>query len=205
MVTAWPRRLTQQGCRAVKRDAGSRPAETAVPLERDQRQPQGGRDGGRGRQPERRQELRLQSPPTGLRQHTANYPGVTVERRVGRGVFGGISLDLIDLPGTYSLSPTSADEKIAVDVLFGRVAAPRKPTRSSPSSTRRVSIKGSTYCSSSTALGRPMVVALTMIDAAEREGARSTSPAWKHALGGVPVYPVVATSGRGFPAQPRRS
>ena len=51
---------------------------------------------------------------TGLRQHTANYPGVTVERRIGRGNFGGVSLDLIDLPGTYSLSPTSTDEKIAV-------------------------------------------------------------------------------------------
>ena len=58
---------------------------------------------------------------TGLRQHTANYPGVTVERRIGRGTFGGVSLDLIDLPGTYSLSPTSADERIAVDVLFDRM------------------------------------------------------------------------------------
>ena len=64
---------------------------------------------------------------TGLRQHTANYPGVTVERRVGRGTFGDLSLDLIDLPGTYSLSPTSADERIAVDVLFGRVAGTPRP------------------------------------------------------------------------------
>ena len=64
---------------------------------------------------------------TGLRQHTANYPGVTVERRIGRGTFGGVSLDLIDLPGTYSLSPTSADEQIAVDVLFGRVAGTPRP------------------------------------------------------------------------------
>ena len=64
---------------------------------------------------------------TGLRQHTANYPGVTVERRIGRGNFGGVSLDLIDLPGTYSLSPTSTDEKIAVDVLFGRVVGTPKP------------------------------------------------------------------------------
>ena len=64
---------------------------------------------------------------TGLRQHTANYPGVTVERRVGRGTFGGVALDLIDLPGTYSLSPTSADERIAVDVLFGRVAGTPLP------------------------------------------------------------------------------
>jgi len=58
---------------------------------------------------------------TGLRQHTANYPGVTVERRVGRGTFGGVALDFIDLPGTYSLLSASHDEEIARDfLLFGR-------------------------------------------------------------------------------------
>ena len=71
---------------------------------------------------------------TGLRQRTANYPGVTVERRVGRAVVGAKSLDLIDLPGTYSLSPSSTDERIAVDVLFGRVAGTPQPD-ARPSST----------------------------------------------------------------------
>src|SRR5690349_10198229 len=58
---------------------------------------------------------------TGLRQRTANYPGVTVERRIGRAVLGKATLDFVDLPGTYSLTPNSTDERIAVDVLFGRV------------------------------------------------------------------------------------
>src|SRR6185503_4128411 len=137
---------------------------------------------------------------TGLRQHTANYPGVTVERRIGRGNFGGVSLDLIDLPGTYSLSPASTDEKIAVDVLFGRVAGTPKPDAilAVIDSTRLY--QGLYLLQQLTDLGRPMIVALTMIDAAERDGRTFDIAALQDALGGVPVYPVVATSGRGFPA-----
>jgi len=137
---------------------------------------------------------------TGLRQHTANYPGVTVERRLGRGTFGGVSLDLIDLPGTYSLSPTSADERIAVDVLFGRVVGTARPDAilAVIDSTRLY--QGLYLLQQLTELGRPMIVALTMIDAVEREGRKIDFAALAEALGGVPVYPVVATSGRGFPA-----
>ncbi len=135
---------------------------------------------------------------TGLRQHTANYPGVTVERRVGRGTFGGVALDLIDLPGTYSLSPTSADERIAVDVLFGRVAGTPQPNAilAVIDSTRLY--QGLYLLQQLVELGRPMIVALTMIDAAERDGLKFDFTALQEALGGVPVYPVVATSGRGF-------
>jgi ferrous iron transport protein B len=137
---------------------------------------------------------------TGLRQHTANYPGVTVERRVGRGVFGGTSLDLVDLPGTYSLSPTSADERIAVDVLFGRVAGTPRPDAilAVIDSTRLY--QGLYLLQQLVDLGRPMIVALTMIDAAEREGLDIDFAGLSQALGGTPVFPVVATSGRGFAA-----
>jgi ferrous iron transport protein B len=137
---------------------------------------------------------------TGLRQHTANYPGVTVERRVGRGTFGGASLDLIDLPGTFSLSPTSADEQIAVDVLFGRVAGTPRPDAilAVIDSTRLY--QGLYLLQQLTELGRPMIVVLTMIDAAEREGRKFDYAELERALGGAPVLPVVATSGRGFPA-----
>src|SRR5262245_53973790 len=56
----------------------------------------------------------------GVRQRVGNYPGVTVEKKVGRMTHGGRALDIIDLPGTYSLAPRSPDEMVAVDVLFGR-------------------------------------------------------------------------------------
>jgi ferrous iron transport protein B len=137
---------------------------------------------------------------TGLRQHTANYPGVTVERRVGRGVFGTVALDLIDLPGTYSLSPTSTDEKIAVDVLFGRVTGTPRPDAilAVIDSTRLY--QGLYLLQQLVELGRPMIVALTMIDAAERAGRKFDFVELERALGGVRVFPVVATSGRGFAA-----
>jgi ferrous iron transport protein B len=137
---------------------------------------------------------------TGLRQHTANYPGVTVERRVGRATFGGNALDLIDLPGTYSLSATSADEQIAVDVLFGRVEGTPRPDAILVVIDSTRLYQGLYLVHQLMALGRPMIVALTMIDAAEREGRKIDFAALAEALGGIPVVPVVATSGRGFPA-----
>ena len=61
---------------------------------------------------------------TGLRAKVGNYAGVTVERKEGRlrATPPGISITVLDLPGTYSLSPKSLDEQISRDVLFHRVA-----------------------------------------------------------------------------------
>src|SRR5262245_48912061 len=56
---------------------------------------------------------------SGLRQRVGNYPGVTVERKLGRVHCGGQAFDLIDLPGTYSLAPRSPDEMVTVDVILG--------------------------------------------------------------------------------------
>src|SRR3984885_14813310 len=65
---------------------------------------------------------------TGLRQKVANYPGVTVEQRMGlmAGV-GREDLTLIDLPGIYSLTPYSEDARVAVDVLRGKMPGTPKP------------------------------------------------------------------------------
>jgi len=59
---------------------------------------------------------------TGVRQRVGNYPGVTVEKKIGRYSLDDSDYSLIDLPGTYSLAPRSPDEMIAVDVLLGRRA-----------------------------------------------------------------------------------
>src|SRR5687768_15648752 len=57
---------------------------------------------------------------TGMRQKVGNYPGVTVEKKEGRcSLPGGSEAVILDLPGTYSLSPKSPDEEIARDVLLG--------------------------------------------------------------------------------------
>src|SRR2546421_150721 len=66
---------------------------------------------------------------TGSRQKVANYPGVTVERKEGRliGPRTGRTYRVIDLPGAYSLEPTSLDEAIARDVILGRHASEPPP------------------------------------------------------------------------------
>ena len=69
---------------------------------------------------------------TRLRQKVGNFPGVTVEHHTGyvRDTEGH-EVALIDLPGVYSLTPKSEDEKVAVDVLTGRCRERRVPTQSS--------------------------------------------------------------------------
>ena len=62
---------------------------------------------------------------TGAQQKVANYPGVTVERTSGRMLDSAV--EVIDLPGTYSLNPKSIDERVAFDALVGRLAGEPAP------------------------------------------------------------------------------
>ncbi len=137
---------------------------------------------------------------TGLNQRTANYPGVTVEKRTGKLTLGSRVFNLIDLPGIYSLSPESTDERIVVDVLLGRVAGTPLPDAllAVVDSTR---LYQSLFLLQQLAeLGRPMVVALTMADAAAEQQIAIDCDALGEKLGGVPVCEVVATTGKGFSA-----
>jgi ferrous iron transport protein B len=137
---------------------------------------------------------------TGMRQRTANYPGVTVERRSGRVSIGERVFDLIDLPGTYSLSPNSTDEQIAVSVLFGRVDGTPRPDAVLAVLDATRLYQGLFLAQQLTRLGVPLAVALTMSDAAERDGIATDMERLSAALGGAQIYPVVGTTGRGFEA-----
>ena len=64
---------------------------------------------------------------TGLKQRIGNYPGVTVERHIGILKFDKTTTELVDLPGTHSLSAHSFEERITVDVIFGRMEGMQKP------------------------------------------------------------------------------
>ena len=65
---------------------------------------------------------------TGLRQRVGNYPGVTVEKRTGTAyTLHGEAVELIDLPGMYSLTPRSPDEEIALKVLLGQATGLPRP------------------------------------------------------------------------------
>lgn len=135
---------------------------------------------------------------TGLRQSTGNYPGVTVEKHLGIAKLGDTVIELIDLPGTFSLGAHSMEERIAVDVVLGRV-----PDVNPPSGVMAVVAMNNLYQGlflglQLSELGLPLVVALTMTDAAEAAGVRIDVAALEKYLGGAKVCPVVATTGQGM-------
>ena len=135
---------------------------------------------------------------TGLRAKVGNYPGVTVERKEGRLLGPGKETQLIvlDLPGTYSLSPQSLDEQISRDVLFHRL--PEVP----PPSLVVIVVDASNLqrnlylATQIIELGYPTLVALNMIDVAIENGLEIDPLRLSKALG-VPVAPVVASTGQG--------
>ncbi len=135
---------------------------------------------------------------TGARQKVGNYPGVTVERHAGRtSLPDGRPLELVDLPGTYSLTPSSPDEGVTRDVIMGTQAGEQIP------SALIIVIDASNldnhlrFAMEVIALGRPTVVALNMFDLAIRDGLTIDVPALAQTLG-VPVIPTVAVRKRGL-------
>src|SRR5678809_581394 len=123
---------------------------------------------------------------TGLRQKVANYPGVTVEKKTGRCKLpDGRWADVIDLPGTYSLISRSPDESVAMEVLRGL-----RPDTAAPDVVVVVvdasNLQRNLYLVSQLIeLGRPMVVALNMVDVAERRGLRVSAEGLQELLGDV--------------------
>jgi ferrous iron transport protein B len=130
---------------------------------------------------------------TGSRQKVANYPGVTVERKEGRfiGPTSGRTYRLLDLPGAYSLEPTSLDEAIARDVVLGRHASEPPPDLLVcvvDATNLRLNLR---LVLDLKRLGRPLIVALNMSDLARSRGYRIDRAALERALG-VPVVETVA-------------
>ncbi|OWK39144.1 ferrous iron transport protein B [Fimbriiglobus ruber] len=107
---------------------------------------------------------------SGLRQHVGNYPGVTVEMKKGRFTDRDTEFELIDLPGTYSLAPRSPDEMVAVDLLLGR--RPEEPRPDVILSVVDASnLDRHLYLTTQVMeLGRPVVLAVNMIDVAKAQG-----------------------------------
>src|SRR5918997_373511 len=138
---------------------------------------------------------------TGLRQKVANYPGVTVERKEGQWQLapGLPAAQLIDLPGLYSLDANSIDEQIARDVITGRLASVPKPD-CIIAVVDATNLERNLYLATQLLeTGRPLVVALTMIDLAARRKLEIDTARLSDALG-VPVVPVVATQRQGLDA-----
>jgi len=128
---------------------------------------------------------------TGARQHVANYPGVTVEKKTGRCEHNGTRLMVIDLPGTYSLTAYSLEEVVARDFLVHERPAVTVNVVDASNLERNLYLALQIL-----ELGIPTVIALNMIDVAESHGVRINAEQLSGLLG-VPVVPLVARSGRG--------
>jgi ferrous iron transport protein B len=135
---------------------------------------------------------------TGARQKTGNYPGVTVERHAGRfALDDGRPVELVDLPGTYSLAANSPDEAVTRDVILGRQAGERVPTALIIVVDAANLDNHLRFALELIQLGLPCIVALNMFDLAERDGL-TLDPARLSAALGVPVVPTVAVRKRGL-------
>jgi ferrous iron transport protein B len=135
---------------------------------------------------------------TGLRQTTGNYPGVTVEKHEGRLELSSGALNLVDLPGIYCLSGHSADERIAVDALLGRIENEDAPTGMLVVVDATHLYQGLYLLEQLLELQIPVVVALTMIDLATANGISIDTQALSKKLGGVTIVPVAATRSLGI-------
>lgn len=135
---------------------------------------------------------------TGARQKIANYPGVTVERKSGHfQLANGRPVELVDLPGSYSLDPTSPDEAVTRSVIFGEQQGERKPDAVIIVLDAANLDNHLRFALEIIALGQPVVIALNMMDLAERDGL-TLDPAKLEAALGVPVIPTVAVRRRGL-------
>ena len=136
---------------------------------------------------------------TGLRAKVGNYAGVTVERKEGRltGVDSKTEIRLLDLPGTYSLSPNSLDEQVSRDVLLNRLPelpSPRLIVVVVDASNLQRNLY---YATQVIELGHPTILALNMVDVAETNGQAIDSFKLAELLG-VPVMPIIASTGEGL-------
>lgn len=137
---------------------------------------------------------------TGGRQKVANYAGVTVERKEGKfQTPQGKSVHVLDLPGTYSLTPSSPDEAITRDVCMGRVAEVGVPdiiVCVADATNLRLHLR---FVLELQQLGHPMILALNLMDEAKRRGITIDSQALSRELN-MPVVETVAVRREGAAA-----
>ncbi len=135
---------------------------------------------------------------TGARQKVGNYPGVTVERHAGKIMMGdGRPAELIDLPGTYSLTPHSPDEAVTRDVLLGRQLGEQKPDVILAVVDAGNLDNHLRFILELKSLGLPIVLALNMVDLARRDGLEIDIAALSEQLG-IRVAPTIAVRRHGL-------
>ncbi|UCG24260.1 MAG: ferrous iron transport protein B [Chloroflexota bacterium] len=130
---------------------------------------------------------------TGLRQHTGNWPGKTVEKKTGRREFGDLAIEFVDLPGTYSLAAYSPDEIVARDFIVGEHPDAVICVVDATNLERNLYLVVQVL-----ELGVPVVVALNMADQARSNGVAIDTARLSQLLAGAPIVPTVAKRGEGI-------
>ena len=139
----------------------------------------------------------------GIPTRIGNFPGVTVEEKLGRFTYEGRAVEVIDLPGTYSLAAHSPDERVAVDVLHGRMAGVPTPD-CAVVVVDATSLERNLYLASQVIdCGLPVVIALSLSDVAATKGLTIDTDLLARRLG-CPVVRVVAPKGLGLDDLRRR-
>ncbi len=128
---------------------------------------------------------------TGLNQHVGNWPGKTVERRMGHLEHHGVSIDIIDLPGAYCLTANSPEETITRDFVIHEQPDVVMVVINASSLERNLYLVTELL-----ALHRPLVIGLNMMDVARQAG-YEIQPEVLSAAIGAPVIPMVASRGEG--------
>jgi ferrous iron transport protein B len=129
---------------------------------------------------------------TGLSQHVGNWPGKTIEQKTGVIDYNGMSFHLVDLPGTYSLTANSEEERVTRDFII------RQRPDAVVVIVNAAALERNLYLIAELlALPVPLVIGLNMIDVAERHGIHIEPHVLAAALG-MPVVPLVATKNQGL-------
>jgi ferrous iron transport protein B len=128
---------------------------------------------------------------TGAKQHVGNWPGVTVEKKEGRVEYDGFEFNLIDLPGIYSLTAYSLEEVVSRDFIL------KERPHVVINIVDATNLERNLYLTTQLLeLGVPLILALNMMDEAEKKGYKIKIPQLEKLLG-VPVIPMVASKGVG--------
>jgi len=134
---------------------------------------------------------------TGAKQRVGNWPGVTVERKVGRYLFEGTDFELVDLPGTYSLEVS--DDNVSIDEQIARDYVAQREADLIVNIVDASNLERNLYLTSQLLEMRvPMLVALNMVDVAKGRGIEIDVRTLQQRLR-CPVVPVVASTGEGIP------
>ncbi|WPP50815.1 ferrous iron transport protein B [Catalinimonas niigatensis] len=135
---------------------------------------------------------------TGLNQKVGNYPGVTVDKKSGKTkLSGNTSAEIIDLPGTYSLYPRAADEKVVLDVLM-HPEKEKRPDVAVVIADMNNLERNLLLFTQIRDLSIPSVLVLNMADIARKKGTSVDLKVLSHRLGNVPVVSMNARSGEGL-------